>query len=329
MVEREETMMRPGAFVIGVDLGATTVKAGVVDGTGAILAQASADAAASKGPDAVVRQITGVINELLTKHPIADCLGIGIGSPGVVSSEDGVVRHPPNFTDWGEYDLAAAIRSSVSLTVVIANDANAAAMAEAHYGAGKDFKDFLFVIWGTGVGGGIILDRKIYAGPYGGAGEIGHVTIDYRGRLCGCGNRGCIESYIGQRYLSDRTREILETRPRGGAPSKIIELVGGDLRKIEPVIIARAAQQGDTLAREIFAEAGDLLGVALASVMNVIDVRVAVIGGGISAAPDFVLNAVEASVKARILTPHKAGVRIVRASLGNTAGIIGAAALIL
>jgi glucokinase len=327
MVDKEEAVTSHGPFAVGIDLGATTVKAGVVDRSGAILAQTAADAHGAEGPAAVLRQISAVIAELFRAHPMDQCVGIGIGCPGVVTSDDGIVRHPPNFADWAEVDVAGAIRAAYPLKVAIANDANAAAMAESRYGAGREYKDFLFVIWGTGVGGGIIVDRKIYAGPYGGAGEIGHVTVDYRGPKCGCGNPGCIEAYIGQRYLSERTRAILDASP--GAPSRIRDLVKGDLAKIEPVIIARAAEQGDAQARRIFTEAGDLLGVALASVMNVLDLHVAVIGGGISAAPPFVYEAIESSVRSRILTPHKAGVRIVRASLGNAAGIIGAAALVL
>jgi glucokinase len=321
--------MTGGTFAIGIDLGATTVKAGVVDRSGTILRQVSADAKGSEGPDIVMRQIAGVIGDLFTTHPMEGCSGIGIGSPGVVTAGTGIVRHPPNFARWGDVDVSAAIGKVYPLTVKVANDANAAAMAEAHYGAGKDHKDFLFVIWGTGVGGGVILDRRIFAGPHGGAGEIGHVTVDYRGPRCGCGNPGCIEAYIGQRYLSERARARVEEAARRGSPSAITGLVGGDLTKIEPVIIARAAEAGDPLARELFSEAGELLGVALASVMNVLDLHVAVIGGGISAAPAFVYEAITASLTARILTPHRAGLEVLRASLGNSAGIIGAAALVL
>lgn len=322
-------MSEPNQYAIGIDLGATTVKGGIVDRSGTILSLASEDSMAMRGPDMVMKQIRTVIRTLLDGRGSGSCLGVGIGSPGVVTAGDGIVRHPPNFADWADYDVAGAIRAEIALPVVIANDANVAAMAESRYGAGRDYRDFLFVIWGTGVGGGIILDRTIYAGPYGGAGEIGHVTIDYRGRLCGCGNRGCVEAYIGQRHLSERTREILESKAHEGISSTISSIVGGDLSKIEPRVIGRAAEEGDLVAKEIFLEAGDLLGVALASVMNVMDLRVAVIGGGISAAPDFVFRAVESSVTSRILTPHRAGVQIVRASLGNAAGIIGAAALVL
>lgn len=321
-------MTRPKDIAIGVDLGATTVKAGVVSREGKILDQRVSGTMAQRGPDAVLDQIALTVNLLLEEYPAADCLGIGIGTPGVVTAGKGIVRDPPNFVNWTEVDLRAAIESRISLPAVVANDANAAAMAEAVYGAGKAFKDFLFVIWGTGVGGGIILDKKIYAGPYGGAGEIGHVSIDASGPQCNCGSRGCIEAYIGQRYLSRRTQEILEKLPADGPGSRISELVDGNLNLIEPVLIARAAEAGDRTASDILLEAGRLLGYALASVLNVLDLEIVVIGGGISASPQFVFDAIDGGVRSRVLKPHKSGIRVLRASLGNAAGIIGAASLV-
>jgi glucokinase len=315
-------------FAIGIDMGATSIKAGAVHPEGKILEQIAVDTKAAKGPPVVLQQIVYAIQELLSRHKRAECFGIGIGSPGVVTIEDGVVHHPPNFAKWADIEVAKAIRKVFPLPVYIENDANCAAIAESRYGAGFEHKDFLFVIWGTGVGGGIILDRKIYRGPFGGAGEIGHVSVDYNGRQCNCGSRGCIESYIGQRYLSDRTRAILESLPAEHPRSVIEELVGGDLRKIEPAIIALAAEQGDQKAYEILEEAGHLFGCALASVLNTLDLRVVVIGGGISAAPQFVFNAIEARTRERVLTPHKSGIKILRAKLGNPAGIIGAASLV-
>jgi glucokinase len=325
----EMTLKKTKTYAIGVDLGATTIKAGIVNQKGAVLDQITADAKASKGPKVVTQQIIFAIQELFSKHNPAECFGIGIGSPGIVSMEDGMVRHPPNFADWTEVPLAKLVRKVFAHPVFVENDANCAAIAESRYGAGSDQKDFLFVIWGTGVGGGIILDRKVYRGPFGGAGEIGHVSIDYDGRKCNCGNCGCIEAYIGQRYLSQRTKEILEARSKGEPQSKIEQLVDGNLARIEPALISKAAEEGDETATEILEEAGELLGYALASIVNVLDVRVVVIGGGISAAPQFVFKAIEAALKSRVLKPHQAGIRVVRAKLGNAAGIIGAASLAL
>jgi len=211
------------------------------------------------------------------------------------------------------------------MRIRVENDANAAAIAESRFGAGKKFDNFLFVIWGTGVGGGIILNNRIYRGPSGGAGEIGHCSIDYNGPECNCGNRGCVEAYIGQRYLSRRTAEKLKSRP----DSKILELVNGDLSKLEPMYLAEAAQKRDQLAREMLVEAGTLLGVAIAAVMNVMDLRVSIIGGGVSAAGGFVLDAIEQSVKSRVLKPLQSDIRVLQAQLGNDAGILGAAGLVL
>jgi glucokinase len=328
-MERKETRVSKKTFAIGVDFGATSVKTGVVDKKGKLLDQITVDTKPTKGPSVVIQQIIFTIQHLLGRHNESECMGIGIGSPGVVSVEEGLVKHPPNIANWGEVPLAKSIRKITELPIFVENDANVAAIAEAMFGAGSEYKSFLFVIWGTGVGGGIIVDKKIYRGPYGGAGEIGHVSIDYNGPPCNCGNRGCIEAYIGQRYLSERTRDILQSQRKDAPQSKIIEFVGGNMNKIDPYIISMAAEQGDHIAREILEEAGTLLGYALTSVLNVLDLRIVVIGGGISAAPQYVYKAMEASVRSRILKPNKSAIRIVRAQLGNSAGMIGAASLVM
>ena len=316
-------------YAIGIDIGATTIKAGIVNKNGTIPDQLSSDTKAEKGPAVVIQQIVFTIQELFGKHNPSECIGIGIGAPGVVSTIDRKVQHPPNFSDWTKVDVAGQIRKKFKIPVQIENDANCAAIAEARFGAGIEFKDFLFVIWGTGIGGGIILDRKIYRGPNGGAGEIGHVSIDYNGRLCNCGSYGCIESYIGQKYLSQRTREILLATSKSDIQTKIEKLVNGDLNLIDPAVISQAAEEGDPIARDVLTEAGTLLGYALASTLNVLDLRVVIIGGGVSAAPAFVYEAIIKSLRSRVLKPHKEGIRVIRAKLGNTAGIIGAASLVL
>src|SRR5437879_3255373 len=149
-------------FAVGIDMGATTIKAGAVDPSGKILDQVSLETKANKGPAVVLQQIVFAIQELFARRKTTDCFGIGIGSPGVVTIKDGAVHNPPNFSNRGDVQVTQAIRKTFPLPVFIENDANTAAIAESKYGSGIDHKDFLFVIWGTGVGGGIILDRKIY-----------------------------------------------------------------------------------------------------------------------------------------------------------------------
>jgi len=315
-------------FVIGVDIGATSIKTGIVGMNGSILNQVSFPTLADRGPALVIEQIIKSIRNSLASYSLEDCMGIGIGAPGVVSNEDGKVRNPPNFSDWDSVDVAKEIKKIYPRRVLVENDANCAALAEARFGAGVDFKDFLFVIWGTGIGGGIILDHKLFRGKDGGAGEIGHVSIDYEGEQCNCGGIGCIESYVGQRYLSKRTKEILLKLNKN--ERKIIEdLVGGDFDKIEPAILSRAAEMGDPTSISVLENAGKLMGVAFASVLNVLDLEVVIIGGGVSAVPDFVYTSILDSIRARVLKPHRAGIKVIRAKLGNNAGIIGAASLVL
>lgn len=311
--------------VIGVDLGGTTIKAGVVSLEGSILYQNKFPTYADKGPSTVVKQISASVQDALKHTDGAEPEGIGIGAPGVVD-DAGVVKAPPNFVNWDEVPLKAELgKLFPTVPIGVENDANAAAIAESKFGAGIEYPNFLFVIWGTGVGGGIILNHKIYRGPTGGAGEIGHISVDYNGPQCNCGNIGCVEAYVGQRYLSQRTAQRLEKHPE----SKILQLVSGDFSKIEPVYISQAAHEGDDLAREILIEAGQLLGVALASVMNIMDLRVSIIGGGISAAGDFVMKAVQDSVVQHVLKPLRKDIRVLPAQLGNNAGILGAAGLVM
>lgn len=312
-------------FAIGVDLGGTTVKTGLVNAEGKIIAQSKLPTRAEENPAVVVEQIKKSINEVLLHAQGKSITGIGLGTPGLVQNPGGVVKSPPNFKGWDVVNVGEELEKTYSMKVEVDNDANVAAVAEAKFGAGKEHPNFLFIIWGTGVGGGIIMDGKIYRGPFGGAGEVGHISINYNGLLCNCGTKGCVEAYVGQKYLSNRTIEKLKTNP----DSKILELVKGDVSKIEPVYISKAAEAGDTLAKEILVEAGTLLGVMIGGVMNTLDFRVTVIGGGVSAVGDFVYEAIRASVVRNVQKPLREGIKILRAQLGNDAGILGAAGMVL
>lgn len=309
---------------IGVDLGGTTVKAGLVSEQGKILYQNKFDSKADQSQAVVFGQIELAIGDVMEHRAGVAVKGIGLGSPGVVD-DSGTVKAPPNFFDFDNVHLQAMLQKKFSLAAKIENDANAAAIAESRFGSGKKFSDFLFVIWGTGVGGGIILNNTIYRGPSGGAGEIGHICVDYRGPQCNCGAVGCVEAFIGQRYLSQRTAEKLKNNPS----SLILKMVDGNPDKIEPVYISRAAREGDATAKEILTEAGMLLGVAIGAVMNTMDLRVSIIGGGISAAGDVAMDAIKKSVQEHVLKPLRPDIQVLPAKLGNDAGILGAAGLVL
>jgi glucokinase len=311
-------------LVIGVDLGGTNVKTGLVSNEGKILYQNKFPSNASGSRWEVIKQIELSAHDAMEHAGGAEIRGVGVGSPGMVDDR-GVVKGPPNFADFDGIPLQAELERVFSLPVRVENDANAAAIAESRFGAGKPFPDFLFVIWGTGVGGGIISHGRIFRGPTGGAGEIGHICIDYNGPPCNCGSRGCVEAYVGQRYLSQRAMAKLANHP----DSKLLELVGGNPENIEPVYIAQAARAGDVFARDVLIEAGTLLGVALGAVMNTMDLRVSIIGGGISASGEFVMDAIKKSVQEHVLKPSRPDIRVLPAKLGNNAGILGAAGLVL
>ncbi|MCK9410360.1 MAG: ROK family protein [Bacteriovoracaceae bacterium] len=312
-------------LAIGVDLGGTTVKTGLIDRDGKIIAQAKLPTLAEENPKAVIGQIVKTIQEVIPHAGGKPIAGIGIGAPGLIQNPGGIVKSPPNMKNWDIVPLANEISNVFQMRVEVDNDANVAAVAEAKFGAGKDYPNFLFIIWGTGVGGGIIMNGQIYRGLTGGAGEVGHISINYDGLLCNCGTNGCVEAYVGQRYLSKRTIEKLKSNPS----SKILELVGGDVEKISPMYISKAAEAGDVLANEILVEAGTLLGVMIGGVMNTLDYRVTVIGGGVSAVGDFVYKAIHQSVQKNVQKPLRDGIKIVRAQLGNDAGIFGAAGMVL
>lgn len=312
-------------YAVGVDFGGTSIKTGLVSSEGKIIAQSRFPTFGEKGPKAVLSQMRKSIEDVLAQAKKKPIRGIGIGSPGIIDNKAGVVKDPPNIDGWHRVALATEMRKTFNVDVSVENDANVAAIAEARFGAGRRHPNFLFVIWGTGVGGGIILDGKIYRGPFGGAGEIGHISIDYNGPQCNCGATGCVEAYIGQRHLSQRAAERLKNQPG----SRIMELVDGDVTKVEPIFISQAAHEGDALAREIFVEAGTFLGVALGAVLNTIDLRVVVIGGGISAAGDFVFQAVKKSIQSHVMKPMRNDIKVIPAMLGNSAGILGAAGLVL
>jgi glucokinase len=319
--------MKMNGIAVGVDLGGSFIKSGLVNAQGEILRDTTIPAEANKGPRHVIEQITKSVHQLIdqSSYKKKELVGIGVGSPGTVDLDGGTVKYPPNFPNWTIVRLGEALHEAFGLHVEVDNDANAAALGEAKFGAGLGHENFIMVTLGTGVGGGLFLDGKIFRGPLGGAGELGHMTIDYNGPLCNCGNRGCVEAYVGAKYLTQRAIEKLKNNPT----SKILALVKSDIARIDPKIISLAAQEGDPTALDVLAETGMYLGIGLASLVNLLDVRLVIIGGGIARAGKPLFDAVKESVRHRVLKSISDNVEVLPAKLGNSAGILGAAALVL
>lgn len=316
-------MAKVNKYAIGVDLGGTFIKAGVVSSSGKIVEKISIDSKADKGPKAVIKQIEKAISQLQDTTDVK-IQGIGIGAPGVISIKKGTVENPPNLPGWGRVHLGKIVSDATGIPTFVENDANAAAVGEKIFGAGKDYDSFIMVTLGTGVGGGIILNRKLYRGDTGAAGELGHIVIDHNGPLCGCGATGCIEAYAGNKYIIQETTTMLEKEKN----SMLWELTAGDLATLTPKLISEAAGKGDDFAIRVVKLLGFRLGVAFSTVANLLDVTIFIVGGGVAGFGDLLFNQIHETTKARVLTSLKPRVHILPAKLKNEAGIQGASALV-
>lgn len=308
-------------LAIGVDVGGTFIKVGLVDARGAIIRQHQVETP-DGGPGAILQRIADESNHLISEHT-QRIVALGIGVPGVIN-EHGDVAYPPNLPGWEIVPVAERLRPLISREIPIAveNDANVAGFAESRVGSARQERSFLFITLGTGVGGCIIIDRAIWRGGGGGAGEVGHITVDPNGPLCACGGRGCIEAYIGQRYMTALARERVARAP----DSTLHALLGTD-DELTPRHLTEAADAGDVVARDLFAELGTLLGAALASVLNLCDLSLVIVGGGVSRAGDHILEPARRSLRQRALKSIASRTEVRQAMLGNDAGLIGAALL--
>src|SRR5579863_3140744 len=244
--------------VIGVDIGGTKVAAGIVDSSGKILSQLRTPMPANDSPEAGLKAVTSAIDSLLSAETRqAQIQAIGICAPGPLDPESGVVLNPPNLPCWRNFPLAARVTEKYRVPVKVDNDANAAALAETIWGAARGYRYVFYATIGTGIGTGIVLDGRIYHGRTGSAGEGGHVTIDYRGPLCSCGKRGCIEVLAAGPAIGARARAKLGAE--SSRHSKILELAKGSVAAVTSELVGQAYVAGDPLAREILLETVELL----------------------------------------------------------------------
>jgi glucokinase len=313
-------------MLLGIDIGGTTIKLGVVDASKGSNVAESAFPTPQTGSRDVAKAIADRVREIKYSYP--EIVRMGVGVPGAMNIDRSLVRYPPNLLGWKEEPLQAYLKELLPdfERIEVDNDANVAALAEAHHGAGRGLSHFLLVTLGTGIGGAIYSSEQkfvgIYRGASGGAGEFGHTTIDLNGPQCNCGSHGCIEAYLGQHYLSERTRKKLMDDP------SIQSLLRSEENELTPKLISEAMNVGDAFARSVFEEAGMLLGVALANVANLLDMHTFIIGGGVAEAGEVLFDAALAALRSRVLANLRPVVEIRKAQFGNRAGMIGAAMLV-
>ena len=308
----------------GLDLGGTNIQAVVTDGD-ARVAGAARRETPSAGPEAVADELAAAVRDAAAAAGVApgELSGVGVGAPGSIDPARGVVTKIANIAGWDEpFPLAEALGSRLGLPVAVGNDVSAAVEAERRFGAGREHDSFLGVFWGTGVGGGIVVDGRPLRGR-GSAGELGHVVAKRGGRRCACGLRGCVEAYAGRGALEQRARrlarrrstELFELQRRRGRP----RLTSG--------VWARALEDGDALARELLERAVTALGVGIGSAVNLLDVEAVVLGGGLGLRlGEEWLRRVEQATLEHVFFPEPPVFRL--AELGDEGGAIGAALLV-
>ncbi len=339
-----------GSLVIGVDLGGTQVRAGLVQ-DGKLLSRVGYLTQDEDGLEAVLRRIKEAIRQAAQQAgvPLEQVEGIGIGAPGPLDSRTGILFAPPNLKGWRNVPLRQILYDEFSLPVYLGNDANLAGLGEHVYGAGRGVPDMVYITVSTGIGGGVIIGGRVLEGVSGTAGEIGHMTIDIHGPRCNCGNIGCLEILASGTAIARRAAEAIEE----GLGDKMLEVAreladqknplvdqGGSSRlspkeetaplpeeaQVDAVVVVEAARRGDPVAAGIMRRAAENVGVGVVNLIHLFNPALIVIGGGVSKAGPFLFEPVERIVRERAMEVPRQAVRIVRAELGENVGLLGAAA---
>jgi glucokinase len=318
-------------LVLGVDLGGTKFAIGAMTADGAReFGFTSAPTRAEESADDVVARIGALANEVIdatlkeTGAKRSDFLGVGIGAPGPLRREDGIVVVAPNL-GWHDYPLRDRLAAQVQLPTILDNDANCATLGEWWVGAARGARHVVGVTIGTGIGGGLVIDGHLVHGASDVAGEIGHTTIEAEGRRCKCGNYGCLEAYASGPAIAERAREALAR----GEDSALRAVEGGNAGSLTAQHVYEAARAGDALATDIVRDTARYLGIGIANILNLFNPEVVVLAGGVTAAGDELLVPLRAEVKRRAFRPAVEAARIVPGALGGRAGVVGAVAVVV
>lgn len=316
------------ASAIGVDLGGTNLRVGIVDQEGSILKSIKRPTMAKEGKDKVINRIIDLLREAIeiSNQLSVEVKGICIGAPGFLDIKRGIIIESPNLPGWKDVALREEIQKRTNFPLIlIQNDANGFTYGEWWRGAGKGYNSMVGITLGTGVGGGLILDKKIWLGEDGAAGEIGHMIVEPYGLKCQCGRYGCLESYSSGTGIVNRTIMALQK----GMNSSLINRVKGKFSLVKSKMVFEEAVAGDELSLNIMEETGRYLGIAVSSLINILNVYRFVIGGRVASAGDIILKSAREEILKRAINLPAKGEVIVEASLGDNAGIIGTAGIIL
>lgn len=323
-------MKKISDYVIGVDLGATNIISLLISKDGKIVARNSRKTMGEKGRKKTISQIVTSARDVLKEGERAgvsskSILGLGIGGPGPLNDDGGVIHIAPNIPGWINTHLVKELEDELHLPIYLENDANAAALGEWWLGAGRGVDNLVLLTLGTGVGGGIIIDGEVLHGVRHTAGEVGHMIIREGGLLCGCGNRGCLEAYASAQSVVKRTLDAIKK----GKKTILTDLVKNKLGDISCKLVYDTARKGDNLSKQIVDETGKYLGIGIANIVNIINPEMIILGGGVAKAGDLLFKPVRKYVREYAFSAATEGVKIVPAALGVNAGAVGAVAYVL
>lgn len=311
--------MSVAEYAIGVDLGGTNVRVGLVDRLGTILSRRSQPIGEDKSPLAVIRIMDRMIKELASKSPRPPAV-VGCGIPGIVDYEHGIVYGSPNLPQWCDVAIRDEIASTVGLPVVVDNDANQHALGEHRLGAGKGHDNMVLLTLGTGIGGGLILDGKLFHGDCGFAGEVGHIVVEPDGVACGCGRRGCWEQYAASHGFATHAKRLKKHERE-----ELLSVAGVAADDLTPELMGRLADQGNPIARRLWETFGSYLGVGIATLINTLGVTTFVIGGGIARSWEKFIATALGEIANHTYEENVRRLKLLPAALGDDSGMIGAA----
>jgi glucokinase len=310
---------------VGCDLGGTNIKAGLVDiSTGEVIKSRSTATLAQEGPSAVMKRMAGLIEAVIEDCDCdrAEILGVGVSAPGLLDLDEGTVLFLTNLHGhWPNVPLQKTLSNYLSLPVSLLNDVRAITLGEFSFGAGRGANNMACFAIGTGIGGGVVVNRELVLGIRGQAGELGHLTIDINGPRCGCGNNGCLETFASAPAIANLGVKAVQQ----GQATLIGEMAGFDLNKITTKLIADAALQGDEIASRIWEDAGHYIGTGIANILVSLAPDKIVISGGVAAAGDLLLTPIRKTIRDRVSLVPVEEVEVVLGELGNEAGILGMA----
>lgn len=309
-------------LAIGIDLGGTNIKAALVHREQGLLKQISIPTEADLGRDHTMGRIAEAV-QMIAAMSETRPVGVGIGSPGAMSMDRRWVSYPPNLRGWKDEPVSEEIRTRTGFDCLVENDANVAALGSSRFGVGKAFDSFILITLGTGVGGGIIIDRQLYRGTTGAAAELGHVIIDYHGPLSNSATRGGLEAYIGQRFLSRYAADLIMQ----DVENPLYKEFNGRWDDLEPKDLTLAANEGNPIAIQVLHSAGEKLGYAIVNYVHILDIRKIVISGGTAKAGHWILEPAKTTALSRLMPPFHKDFEIIYESMGNDAALLGAASM--